>query len=185
MKFRDFLSYFHVTLRAAAIIGFTLIIAVISFGQHQGHDQMKPGPKPAASPTPPPSPSPTPSPAQTHANMPMPAASPSASPMAPMGGGGEPRDMSMGPLMVMSESRMAVRLGASESNVIDIGRMGSGTSVQPASSPMYMWDKIAGDWVFMLHFNFVAMVDAQGGPRGVTKFQSANWFMPMAFRRVG
>jgi hypothetical protein len=28
-------------------------------------------------------------------------------------------------------------------------------------------------------------VNTQGGPRGVTKLESQNWFMPMAFRRVG
>jgi hypothetical protein len=189
-------------LRLLTISIFVLLGASVTPGQHQGHDQMKPAPKASPSPTPPPSPSPatmpghthpmptppasaSPSPAQMDKNMPMPAASPSASPMAPMRGGGDSRDMNMGSLMVMSESRMGVRLGASELNVMNLGSMGSGTSVQPGSSAMYMWDKIAGDWVLMFHFNFVALVDAQGGPRGTTKFQSANWFMPMAFRRVG
>jgi hypothetical protein len=37
----------------------------------------------------------------------------------------------------------------------------------------------------MFHYNFVAEVNRQGGPRGVTKFESANWFMPAAVRRVG
>ena len=37
----------------------------------------------------------------------------------------------------------------------------------------------------MFHYNFVAGVNHQGGPRGVTKFESANWFMPSAARRVG
>ena len=37
----------------------------------------------------------------------------------------------------------------------------------------------------MFHYNFVAGVNRQGGPRGVTKFESANWFMPSASRRVG
>jgi hypothetical protein len=35
------------------------------------------------------------------------------------------------------------------------------------------------------HYNFVAGVNRQGGARGVTKFESANWFMPSALRRVG
>jgi len=125
-----------------------------------------------------PSPSPNPQSTPDHSkmNMPMPSPSPSASPAG---------EMRMGPLMVMSNTRMGVRLGASESNVMNLGQMGSGTSRQPASSPMYMIDKIAGKWVLMAHYNFVALLNAPGGPRGVTKFESANWFMPVAFRRVG
>jgi hypothetical protein len=37
----------------------------------------------------------------------------------------------------------------------------------------------------MFHYNFVMGVNRQGGPRGVTKFESANWFMPAAMRRAG
>jgi len=37
----------------------------------------------------------------------------------------------------------------------------------------------------MFHYNVVVGVNSQGGPRGVTRFESANWFMPMAFRKVG
>jgi hypothetical protein len=37
----------------------------------------------------------------------------------------------------------------------------------------------------MLHYNLIAGVNHQGGPRGMTKFESANWFMPMAFHRLG
>ena len=37
----------------------------------------------------------------------------------------------------------------------------------------------------MLHYNAFVGVNAQGGPRGVTKFESANWLMPMAFRKLG
>jgi hypothetical protein len=50
---------------------------------------------------------------------------------------------------------------------------------------MYMLDKVSGAWLFMFHFNVVAGVNAQGGPRGTTKFESANWFMPIAYRRLG
>jgi hypothetical protein len=119
-----------------------------------------------------------------HMNMPMPSASPSATPMGQMRGGESP-DMNMGPLMVMSNTGMGVRLGASKSNVMNVGQMGSGTSRQPGSSPMYMMDKVTGKWVLMFHYNFIALLNSQGGPRGVTKFESANWFMPVAFRRVG
>ena len=144
---------------------------------------------PAASPNPQASP-------EQKMNMPMPSASPSASPIGQMPGmdmsgtkGMEetlPRNsMNTSPLLVMSGNNMGVRIGASESNVINLGQMGSGTSWQPTTSPMYMMDKIAGKWLLMAHFNIVAGLNSQGGPRGTTKFESANWFMPIAFRRAG
>jgi hypothetical protein len=66
-----------------------------------------------------------------------------------------------------------------------MGQMGSGTSWQPSASPMNMIHKQSGDWLLMFHYNFVGSLNHQGGPRGVTKIDSANWFMPMAYRRVG
>jgi len=149
-------------------------------------------PNPQASPQPKmemnmpmPSASPGASPQKMDMNMPMPGASPSASPMSQMPG----MDMSganpnMGPL-VMSGEGMSVRVGGSEANVMNLGQMGSGTSWQPSSSPMHMVDKIAGKWLLMAHYNFIVALNDQGGPRGITKFESANWFMPIAFRRVG
>jgi hypothetical protein len=120
-------------------------------------------------------------------NMPMPTASPSPGGMSGMKGMENipGNSMNTGPLLVMSGNSMGVRIGASESNVINLGQMGSGTSWQPTTSPMYMMDKIAGKWLFMAHFNLVIGLNSQGGPRGITKFESANWFMPIAFRRVG
>src|SRR5437868_14949723 len=50
---------------------------------------------------------------------------------------------------------------------------------------MIMYHKLAGDWVWMFNFDLKAGLNHQGGPRGVTKAESMNWFMPMAFRRVG
>ncbi|MBA3247846.1 MAG: hypothetical protein H0T63_07160, partial [Pyrinomonadaceae bacterium] len=50
---------------------------------------------------------------------------------------------------------------------------------------MHMWHRRAGDWLLMLHGEAKIGVNAQGGPRGVTKFESANWLMPMAYRRIG
>ena len=88
--------------------------------------------------------------------------------------------------LVMSGNEMGVKVGAaSEKNVMWIGQMASGTSWQPASTSMYMYDKIAGGWLLMLHYNLVTGINRQGGLRGVTKFESANWFMPMAFHKVG
>jgi hypothetical protein len=88
-------------------------------------------------------------------------------------------------LMVMKDDDMLIRVGTSENNLLPMASMGSGTSWQPASTQMNMLHKQSGEWLLMFHYNFVTGVNSQGGPRGVTKFESANWFMPEAFRRVG
>ncbi|MEK6333906.1 MAG: hypothetical protein AABM67_03095 [Acidobacteriota bacterium] len=145
----------------------------------QTHTNMPGMQMPAASPNPQASPQ-----QKMDMNMPMPSASPSASPMGEMPGmnmGGA----NNGSLLVMSGNNMGVRLGGSETNVINLGQMGSGTSWQPTTSPMHMMDKIAGKWLLMAHFNLLVGLNSQGGSRGITKFESANWFMPIAFRRVG
>jgi hypothetical protein len=134
---------------------------------------------------------------------------PAASPVAPSGmenmpgmlpgghdhgapeGAGSGMDMSgssqmnMGPLMVMSGEEMSVRVGSSEHNLMSMGAMGSGTSWQPSSGPMNMHHKVAGDWLLMFHYNLVGAVNRQGGPRGVTQVESVNWFMPMAYHKLG
>src|SRR2546421_535278 len=132
-------------------------------------------------------------------NMPMPSASPGAKPGAMdnmkgmkgmkgmegvpgMSGMGA---MNMGPLMVMMGNDMGIRVGSSDTNIMSMGAMGSGTSWQPSSGPMHMYHKMAGDWLLMFHFNLVAGMNHQGGPRGVTKAESANWFMPMAYHKLG
>ena len=173
--------------------------AATLFAQHSGHTMPssapsptpKPSATPPASPERPPakmpglqmpaaSPSPSASPQKMDMNMPMPAANPGA--MQNMPG---MASMNMGPLLVMSGNDMGVRVGVSETNVMYLGQMGSGTSWALSSSQMNMWDKIAGKWLFMFHFNAVAGINSQGGPRGVMKLESQNWFMPMAFRKVG
>src|SRR5262249_39907748 len=125
-------------------------------------------------------------------NMPMPAASPSVnptpSPMGQMPGmemGGSHTEMNMGPLLVMNGDDMGIRVGSSENNIMSMGAMGSGTAWQPSSAPMHMlhWNK--NDWLLMFHYNVFVGVNHQGGPRGVTKFESANWFMPMAYHQLG
>ena len=103
----------------------------------------------------------------------------------PTSGMADSMNMEMGDLMVTKDDQMFIRVGKSEGNLIPMGRMGSGTSWQPASTQMYMLHKQKGDWLVMFHYNLVAGVNSQGGPRGVTKAESANWFMPSAFRRVG
>jgi hypothetical protein len=145
-----------------AVLAVILIIALNKsvFAQHEGH-QMPP-PKPTASPAPAPSPQ-----------------APAEQPAMDMSG-----HMDHG-VFVMHDEQMFIRLGQSESNLVPMGRMGSGTSWQPGSSPMAMLHKQSGEWLLMFHYNFVMGVNRQGGPRGVTKFESANWFMPSAIRRVG
>ena len=178
--------------------------------KHEGHPGMN---VPAASPSPSQSPkhethsqtnvpavSPSPDPThETHQGMKMPDATPSRSPsssheMMPhmdraKSPSGDARKemgaMDMGSLMVMSGEDMSIRVGSSKTNVLPMGQMGSGTSWQPASTRMNMLHKTSGDWLLMFHYNAVVGVNSQGGPRGVTKFESANWFMPMAFRKVG
>lgn len=88
-------------------------------------------------------------------------------------------------LMVMSGEDMGIRVGTSKTNIMPMGQMGSGTAWQPSSGPMHMIHKQEGDWLLMFHYNFLAGVNHQGGTRGTTKLESANWFMPMAYRRVG
>jgi hypothetical protein len=131
-----------------------------------------------------PSPNPQGSPEQKM-NMPTPMASPSPGEMGGMKGMPGMGATNTGPLLVMSGSEMGVRVGPSESNVMHIGQMGSGTSWAPSSSQMRMWDKISGNWLLMLHFNVFAGVNSQGGPRGVSKLESQNWLMPMAFHKLG
>jgi hypothetical protein len=62
--------------------------------------------------------------------------------------------------------------------------IGSGTSLVPAASPGYMWHLMKKEWMFMFHGNLTAGANDQGGPRGVTKAQSMNWFMVMAERPI-
>jgi len=193
-------------LRAAGFVSaFSLMLVVFAA---QTRSQQMPGmkmPAPKSSPVPSPkspstaTPKPTPemnmpggqmpvaSPSQspsTHMNMPMPSASPAASPMGQMPGM-QTGSMNMGPLMVMTNDDMGIRVGSSDKNTMSMGAAGSGTSWQPSSAPMHMHYKVAGDWLLMFHYNIFVDVNHQGGPRGLTKFESANWFMPMAYHKLG
>ncbi len=94
-------------------------------------------------------------------------------------------DTDMGSLVIMNGDDMGIRIGSSEKNSMSMGAMGSGTSWQPSSAPMYMQHWTKNDWLLMFHYNVFVGVNHQGGPRGVTKFESANWFMPMAYHKLG
>jgi hypothetical protein len=88
-------------------------------------------------------------------------------------------------LMIMAGQQMDIRVGSSKLNFISMGQMGSGSSWQPSTTPMYMYTKVFDKWLLFIHGEAKLGVNSQGGPRGVTKFESMNWVMPMAFRRVG
>ena len=204
-----FLKFERAFLCAAVVLSCSLGQSALS--QHQGHQMpsSKP-PKVSPFPTPSPAPSATPATPQPKSEMPgmqAPAASPSPAPPADAGHMHMPANnpsqtgsqsekmpgmdmskngaMDMGPLLVMSGNNMAIRVGSSGTNLTSMGAMGSGTSWQPSSAPMYMSHKQSGDWLLMFHYNAVVGVNSQGGPRGVTKFESANWFMPMAYHKLG
>ncbi|HEY6120382.1 MAG TPA: hypothetical protein VIV66_10505 [Pyrinomonadaceae bacterium] len=130
-----------------------------------------------------PSASPQPT-AEPGMKMPMPGASPGGQ-MKDMKGEPANNGMDMGPLLVMSGDAMGIRIGASDTNTMQMGALGSGTSWQPSSGPMHMHYKSSGNWLLLFHYNFITAVNAQSGPRGVTKFESSNWFMPMAYHKLG
>jgi hypothetical protein len=186
----------------AAVEGFKKIIATnsqlyIDGAQHHRHQPANA----TASPTPGATPSPSVSSAQTHQhgpemqvpvpspspermmNTPAPMPSPSSGATGHMHGTG--RGVKVGSLSVMKGDEMGIRMGSSDTNIVSMGAMGSGTSWQPSSGPMHMQHWIKGDWLLMFHYNLFAGVNRQGGPRGVTKVESTSWFMPMAYHKLG
>jgi hypothetical protein len=99
--------------------------------------------------------------------------------------GKDPGLKDTGSLIVMDDDELGIRVGSSDANVISMGAMGSGTSWQPSSGPMHMQHWTKGNWLLMFHYNLFAGVNRQGGPRGVTKVESTNWFMPIAYHKLG
>lgn len=61
----------------------------------------------------------------------------------------------------------------------------SGTSLEPASTPVPMLMTMAGKWQVMFHGEAFINELQQSGPRGTDKFFSTNWFMPMVQRDLG
>ena len=72
-----------------------------------------------------------------------------------------------------------------------LNHLSSGTSSEPASTPMYMMMGHHGTWRWMLHGEaFVSDIQQHAaqtptGQRGGDKLFSTNWIMPMAMRRLG
>ena len=180
-----FVGLIRITVVFVLLVGAAFVFPALA--QHEGHT-MPSKPKATPAPTPVADPTPASSP-QGHQHTPTPATTPSPgeSPTpAPHVMADMPNEtMSMGPLLLMTKNEMGIRVGSSDSNFISMGQMGSGTSWSPASSPMHMHHKQAGDWLVMFHYNTVVGLNSQGGPRGVKKLESQNWFMPMAFHKLG
>src|SRR5215471_293130 len=61
----------------------------------------------------------------------------------------------------------------------NMGAIGSGTSLNPSSSPENSFGTMKGQWMLMVHGDAKLGIDSQGGPRGVTKENSPNWLMVM------
>ena len=195
-------------LGAVAILTLSSIVIAQQHDQHKMPDASKKAAEENATPSPSPSPSahdkhvmpmteaspsPAPSPVSPEKRMEMPHMDmPVAAPKPVVTDSpashemhGEMNMENMGPLLVMNGAEMSIRVGSSDTNLISMPQMGSGTSWQPSSSPMYMYHKVSGGWLLMFHYNVVAALNSQGGPRGVTKAESGNWFMPMAYHRLG
>jgi hypothetical protein len=171
-------------LGAGHIRAFLLAAAFLFAGAHeaaaQHHDHPHPQPTPAATPKPTPQPSPTPKPSGAGAqDGPRHAQSPHGGTAGQHDGHGTPDAAK--PAKEGHDSHQ----GHGAAGAAMTSRDGSGTSWQPASTPSYMLHRQAGEWTLMFHGEAKLGVNSQGGPRGVTKFESQNWFMPMASRRVG
>jgi hypothetical protein len=61
----------------------------------------------------------------------------------------------------------------------------SGTSLEPASTPVPMLMTTVGDWQLMFHGELFVNELQQSDVRGADKFFSTNWFMPMAQHDLG
>lgn len=84
---------------------------------------------------------------------------------------------------------MAAQMAMSASTLVEAEQQhgSSGTSVEPAGTPVPMLMGERGGWRLMFHANaFVADTQQQArSERGRDAFFSTNWFMPMAQRAVG
>ncbi|HEX8500043.1 MAG TPA: hypothetical protein VF659_05570 [Pyrinomonadaceae bacterium] len=154
------------TLRRLFLVALLALSASAHRTAAQHHQHGQPQPTPAATPSP--------APTHTHGQTATPTPTPAA-------GEGHEAQGHTG-TEVQDAGHEAHGGGGHE---MGENRDASGTSWQPASTPAYMLHRQAGDWTLMFHGEAKLGVNAQGGPRGVTKFESQNWFMPMASRQVG
>jgi hypothetical protein len=85
-------------------------------------------------------------------------------------------DMSENPLLTMHPETLRQKI---------VLHAGSGTGVEPDSTPVPMLMATKGKWSLMFHANIFVLDEQQSGPRGGGKFFSTNWFMGMAQYPVG
>lgn len=78
-----------------------------------------------------------------------------------------PRDLETDPMGTLMR-RMAIQ--------------GSGTSLQPESSPMWMWMRQADPWLWRIHGNAMLAWNGATGPRGYSEPSLPNWWMLMGSR---
>ena len=159
------------TLRHVFFVALLTLSAATHEAAAQQHEHGQPQPTPAPKSLPTPTASPVPAASTTHTPTPTPTPTPGAEHDAHGHAGMEGQ----------TGGHAAHGAGGSEAD----NRDGSGTSWQPASTPASMLHKKASQWTLMLHGEAKLGVNSQGGPRGVTKFESQNWIMPMATRQVG
>ncbi|HZY63503.1 MAG TPA: hypothetical protein VFE38_13365 [Edaphobacter sp.] len=98
--------------------------------------------------------------------------------------------MDMGSMPEHKTHTMKMQGMASPTSLIDVelNHGSSGTSIEPASTPVPMLMTHRGKWMLMLHGTaFVTDTQQHTGPgnRGGDKLFSTNWIMPMAMRHVG
>jgi hypothetical protein len=99
------------------------------------------------------------------------------------------------------QAPMKMNMMEQPTNLIEaqLNHLSSGTSIEPASTPMNMIMSHRAGWMLMLHGTaFVANIQQHAGEnqtetatgepeprRGGNKFFSTNWIMPMAMRQLG
>ena len=92
-------------------------------------------------------------------------------------------------LMAISAVTAHAQMVMSSNTLIDAEKQhgSSGTSIEPASTPVPMMMTARGPWTLMFHANgFLGDIQQQASSeRGRDAFFSTNWFMPMAQRRLG
>lgn len=86
-----------------------------------------------------------------------------------------------------SQKQSAAPMVMNPGNFIDsiLAHTASGTSAEPVSTPTPMLMTTKGPWMLMFHANAFLVEQQQTSARGGDKFFSANWFMPMAQRKIG
>lgn len=86
-----------------------------------------------------------------------------------------------------SPMKMDMPMAMSATNLIEaqLNHASSGTSIEPASTPVPMLMSSYKSWMLMLHGTAFITDTQQSGPRGADKLFSTNWIMPMAMRQLG